>query len=583
MEPILSLALSMHSNKGVYALLLGSGISRSAGIPTGWEVVLDLIRKLACLQSADCEPDPAEWYVAKYGEDPGYSKLLNEIAKTPAERSQLLRGYFEPTEEEREQKLKVPTPAHRAIASLVVKDYIRVIITTNFDRLLEKALEDAGAVPTVISTPDGVAGAMPLVHTPCTVIKVHGDYLDTRIKNTVAELQDYDERLNQILYRVFDEFGLLVCGWSGEWDHALRSAIERCPNRRFATYWTGRNEPTGKAKDLVELRKASFLKIRDADTFFQDLAEKVAALEEMNRPHPLSAQIAVATLKRYLVDEKNRIRLHDLVMDETERVHKQVFSPEAFPLDGNVNYSGKGLIDRIQRYESATEILMAMMSTGCYWGEQHQQALWVKILERIANPPGPRNGMEIWLNLRLYPALLLMYGGGIAAIAGEQYGNLAALVTQAKTRNSSYDRELPAGKVLYPGRVIKYDLQKKLPGKGDRYTPLSDQLCEVLRELLRELLPSDDDYERCFDKFEYLLSLIDTDLDFQASSSLQGAIIGRFGWKKDILSIVEQECSQHGHNWLPLQAGLFGGNTTRFYAAKQHVDNVVGNQRWFKA
>ena len=45
-DPILSLSFGMHSIKGAYALLLGSGVSRSAGIPTGWEVVLDLIRKL---------------------------------------------------------------------------------------------------------------------------------------------------------------------------------------------------------------------------------------------------------------------------------------------------------------------------------------------------------------------------------------------------------------------------------------------------------------------------------------------------------------------------------------------------------
>ncbi len=33
-DPVLSLAVSMHAQKGVYALLLGSGISRSAGVPT---------------------------------------------------------------------------------------------------------------------------------------------------------------------------------------------------------------------------------------------------------------------------------------------------------------------------------------------------------------------------------------------------------------------------------------------------------------------------------------------------------------------------------------------------------------------
>ena len=42
-----TIAFSMYSNKGVYALLLGSGISKSAGIPTGWDVTIDLIRKLA--------------------------------------------------------------------------------------------------------------------------------------------------------------------------------------------------------------------------------------------------------------------------------------------------------------------------------------------------------------------------------------------------------------------------------------------------------------------------------------------------------------------------------------------------------
>ena len=53
-EPILSLALAVQSNKGVYALLLGSGVSRAAGVPTGWEIAEDLIRKLALLKGQDC-------------------------------------------------------------------------------------------------------------------------------------------------------------------------------------------------------------------------------------------------------------------------------------------------------------------------------------------------------------------------------------------------------------------------------------------------------------------------------------------------------------------------------------------------
>ena len=35
------MAFNLHNSPGVYALLLGSGISRDAGVPTGWEIVKD--------------------------------------------------------------------------------------------------------------------------------------------------------------------------------------------------------------------------------------------------------------------------------------------------------------------------------------------------------------------------------------------------------------------------------------------------------------------------------------------------------------------------------------------------------------
>jgi len=45
--------------------------------------------------------------------------LLEELAAEPAERQRLLRSYFEPNDEDREQGRKTPTAAHTAIARLV--------------------------------------------------------------------------------------------------------------------------------------------------------------------------------------------------------------------------------------------------------------------------------------------------------------------------------------------------------------------------------------------------------------------------------------------------------------------------------
>ncbi len=237
LDPIISLAFSVQSNKGVYALLLGSGLSRAAGIPTGWEVTLDLIRQSASVHGEDCEPDPAAWYVSKFGREPDYSGLLDGLGKTPSDRANILARYFEPTEDDLREGRKAPSAAHKAIARLVAKSYLKVIITTNFDRLMERALEAEGVSPTVISSADAAKGSLPLAHARCTVLKIHGDYRDTRIKNTETELRAYDPETDRLLDRVFDEYGPVVCGWSAAWDEALRNCIRRCSTRRFATFW----------------------------------------------------------------------------------------------------------------------------------------------------------------------------------------------------------------------------------------------------------------------------------------------------------------------------------------------------------
>jgi hypothetical protein len=59
-DPLVSLAHAVYSSKGVYAVLLGSGLSRAAGIPTGWEITLELIRRVAVVEGVEEEiDDPA--------------------------------------------------------------------------------------------------------------------------------------------------------------------------------------------------------------------------------------------------------------------------------------------------------------------------------------------------------------------------------------------------------------------------------------------------------------------------------------------------------------------------------------------
>jgi hypothetical protein len=89
------------------------------------------------------------------------------------------QGYFEPYEENRQERRKEITVAHRAIARLCSKGYIRVIVITYFDRLLDRASEVEGMTLIVKDTPDASECTSPLPHSGCTVVKVNGHYLDT--------------------------------------------------------------------------------------------------------------------------------------------------------------------------------------------------------------------------------------------------------------------------------------------------------------------------------------------------------------------------------------------------------------------
>lgn len=104
--------------------------------------MLDLIRRVALAQGIENQTDWAAWYREKTGQEPDYSALLEELASSPEERRSILHSYIEPTEEDREEGRKIPTAAHHAIADLVRGGYIRVIVTTNFDRLMENALPE---------------------------------------------------------------------------------------------------------------------------------------------------------------------------------------------------------------------------------------------------------------------------------------------------------------------------------------------------------------------------------------------------------------------------------------------------------
>jgi hypothetical protein len=575
MDPTLSLAITLNRTKGATALLLGSGISSAAGILTGWGITLDLVRQIAALQGEEPNPEPAAWYQGKFNEEPDYAKLLQLLAPTPAERQRLLRGYFIPTAEERELHLKEPTKAHRAIAELVSKGYIRVILTTNFDPLLEKAIEDAGVKPALVSDVSGIQGMNPLQHEEVTIIKLHGHYLDTRLRNTPTELASYEPELDRLLDRVFDEYGLVIAGWSGVWDTALRNALLRCPTRRFSTYWTTMGGLDDMAKPLARQRMAEVITIKGADSFFQDLTEKVMALEELAQPRSVSTAVAVATLKRYLPIDAQRIRLNDLVTAEVE--HFWELAGTLIPMAAPEEALRKKTILAI---DQLGERVLHFLGLGAYWGGETQPALWLNAVTRLSRLKVQSGGSySIWTSYRDYPMVLAFYAVGLGAVARRNYELLMSLLLDTTLYVGEHYPAQKAGERL--NEAIKQQ-HMMVVWDTEVTMPLSRHLERVLRPVFASVLPDDSKYEEVFDELEYLMALTFYG-EWQAKPGsyhadfYRGLYLVRYGWSRrnTYIEQVRDRLTASGDKGPLLQRGVFSGLARQQHEVIKKLDELM--------
>ncbi len=570
-DPTTQLAFSVYENKGVFAVLLGSGLSRSADIPTGWEITLDLVRRVATAQGIDEQPDWAQWYRATTGQEPNYSVLLEEIATSPDERRAILHRYIEPDARDREEGRKVPTKAHHAIAQLVRSGHIRVIITTNFDRLMENALREQGVEPTVIASADALAGAEPLTHSRCYLLKLHGDYKDARILNTDQELSAYPESYDRLLDRILDEHGLIISGWSGEWDHALRSAFLRTPNRRYSVYWTVRGALGTGASELVAHRSAKTVPIVGADEFFETLQQRVVTLEQSQRQNPLSIELLVNSAKRYLAKPEYRIQLDELFSQEAERLLASLDDNQFEP---HGHWTQEEFRCRVQRYEALTEPLARMAGVLGRWGDGAELPLMLDILKGIyrqAEKIG--SGLTVWLGIRSYPAVLVFTAYGIGLTLSQRWNTLHDLLVASWPREYHEPRRVVSMLFLWAWKGEQDDVWKQLDGLDRRKTALSDHLHDVMSTWRASFAGASSDFELTFERFETLAALAfleeneEASLEEALASSSRGLFarmpVGRAGWHESSSTGLIRELQSEATILALLDAG-FAKNSRRF-------------------
>jgi hypothetical protein len=287
--------------------------------------------------------------------------------------------------------------------------------------------------------------------------------------------------------------------------------------------------------------------------------------------------------KELLSESGFRIKLHDFVAARVQEVIT-LTAENQFPILDK--WLDQEFIERLKKYEAITFDLCQIQALLAYWGTETNNVTLAHPIRQISGNIKPASGIMTWIGLRWYPTLLLMYTGGIAAVAAGKYDNLRTIL-KLNVPDSEPSR---AGMTLVKG-ISKAlgdlgDAFKFVPGHEREYTPRSEYFFELLRPIMDDLFFLGMEYESHFDRFEVLLGLEHTE-QF-ASEELGGGWgpVGRFGWKfkrgdlSSPLHLVIAEGESQGDLWPPIKAGFFKGSAKQFEEIASKYRQKIAQLVW---
>jgi tetratricopeptide (TPR) repeat protein len=284
-----------------FDVLIGAGLSKTAGIPLAGELV-ELI-KTRYRRRIDALPK---------GSQNDYGACMNTLSID--ERHDLLRPYLE------ESHINW---AHIALACMQKRNHVRRVLTFNFDNVLARACGLLGLYPATYDFGIAPADNMDFLSDPC-IIHLHGQGVGPVMKNSTKETEEHAERLKPLIVETYNKSNLLVIGYSGEADQVF-PLLKRCYGGRRHIYWIGYSEtPKPHIKELLESdhgRYCHYLGGADADTFMIELAQELGCFPPEIFADPASHLKAELTEVTPFPLEKTSLK-KDLLKDTIERLDR---------------------------------------------------------------------------------------------------------------------------------------------------------------------------------------------------------------------------------------------------------------------
>jgi len=240
-----------------YCFVLGAGASVESGIPTGVQLAQQWLEELKAF-----EPEMTTKFIEDKGIDTNNSGEFYSQIYEQRFRTDLSQGYITL------QKIMAkrnPSCGYYHLAKILTETTSNLVITTNFDNLVEDSIFIFTDKRPVIITHELLAKYTNMFRNKPIIAKIHRDLMFFP-KNTSAECRALDLEWTNILKTIFEKYIPIFIGYGGNDGSLMNFLNDYASSKDKTLYWCHRDiELTKRIVETVNRFNGYFVKIDGFD------------------------------------------------------------------------------------------------------------------------------------------------------------------------------------------------------------------------------------------------------------------------------------------------------------------------------
>lgn len=257
----------------------------------------------------------------------------------------------------------------------------------------------------------------------------------------------------------------------------------------------------------------------------EDVLVKVPAILQENITERNTREI-IGYIKELITDNKNKIKIYDIVTEETRKVVDILSS-----FSHNTDVKEDTLREYIEENEKTIEVLQSLLIIICYWGGEEYINIVKKSINILSSTIKAKIENTMLLDLRWYSVYLIYFSIIFSCIESENYKMLENIINLSINDNGYYDK---TGNVLSKSSYNVYKYNKKFSiftDKDNYYFPLQEYLYKRIQPKLDDLLCVGEEYDKIFQIVEIIVGMNYAIQNYSEGDNSIWAIPGTYAYK----------------------------------------------------